>query len=62
MKDNKDVPDFTRVYKKIFMLSRSVLMLRRAFPHSESDGRAEMDRRFIEEWKYIEKSNCGKIP
>ena len=62
MKDKKDLPDFTRVYKKIFMLARNVRKLRRAFPHSLSDGRAEMDRKFIEEWNNIAKHGCEKIP
>ena len=56
MKD-KEIPDFTAVYKKIFTMARDLRSLRRAFPHSRTDARAERDRRFIEKWRRIAGTN-----
>jgi hypothetical protein len=56
--NDKEIPDFTAVYKKIFTLARDLRALRRAFPHSRTDARAERDRRFIEEWRETERRDC----
>lgn len=53
----REIPDFTTIYRKIFSLARDLRALRRAFPHSRTDARGERDRRFIEEWREIERKN-----
>ena len=55
--ENKDLPDFKPIFKKIFTLTDNIRKFRKAFLFSKSDEKALKDRKFIMKWREIEKKN-----
>jgi hypothetical protein len=55
----KNLPDFTPAVKRIFALGNNIRKLRKGFPFSQSDNRAERDREFVKKWREIEKKSSS---
>ncbi len=55
---NKELQDYTPVFKRINVLTNNIRKLRKAFSFSQTDERAIKDKEFIERWRRIAEKNC----